>query len=457
MEQKKLSTFIFILFFGWLLSFPFEGRVLSELAIEAKLTGNLHVFFSILAHGLGLATSGIFVKEKGPTKRSLKIILVLCILGSLVFYLPFSGLWYLSLGLISLLAGFFVGWLGFYFKKFSSPQERLQLAADVLIYSNILMLLNNVLTEYTSPLLGLSMAIGFLVVAFLLLPRLESCKWEQGSLHQERGNIASPLFFLCLFILIITINSGFMYQVVTPSFAHLRFLTSFYWALPYIGAILIMRYLPIKTNRAYLFYVALIMNGVSFLLFMFFDRSASSYLLIDTLMLGAFGICDLFWWTILGSFLDYTTNPAQVLGMGLSMNVLGVLVGAVAGDWAILAGGRAIVPLISLVVIFGTIIIVPLLNSKLAAYLKEHVFLVKFGEHPSCSLEQALQDFKSQKQLTNKEAEVIRWLLAGYTYKAIAEALLISENTLRYHIKNIYQKLNINSKMELIKMFASDI
>ena len=123
MEQKKLSTFIFILFFGWLLSFPFEGRVLSELAIEAKLTGNLHVFFSILAHGLGLATSGIFVKEKGPTKRSLKIILVLCILGSLVFYLPFSGLWYLSLGLIPLLGGFFVGWLGFYLKNSPPPRK----------------------------------------------------------------------------------------------------------------------------------------------------------------------------------------------------------------------------------------------------------------------------------------------------------------------------------------------
>lgn len=27
---------------------------------------------------------------------------------------------------------------------------------------------------------------------------------------------------------------------------------------------------------------------------------------------------------------------------------------------------------------------------------------------------------------------------------------------MKYHIKNIYQKLNINSKMELIKLFAND-
>ena len=67
-----------------------------------------------------------------------------------------------------------------------------------------------------------------------------------------------------------------------------------------------------------------------------------------------------------------------------------------------------------------------------------------------------ITDFQDDKQLTDREIEVVELLLKGYTYRAIAERLVISENTMKYHVKNIYQKLNINSKMELIKILAEN-
>ena len=45
-------------------------------------------------------------------------------------------------------------------------------------------------------------------------------------------------------------------------------------------------------------------------------------------MLSAFGIYDLFWWSILGEMLDYCENPSMVFGIGLSANVMGALLGA---------------------------------------------------------------------------------------------------------------------------------
>ena len=65
--------------------------------------------------------------------------------------------------------------------------------------------------------------------------------------------------------------------------------------------------------------------------FMLLGRTTSDYLIVDTLMLGACGIFDLFWWSILGEMLDYTNNPAQPFGIGLSANVFGVLFGGVIG------------------------------------------------------------------------------------------------------------------------------
>ncbi len=58
-------------------------------------------------------------------------------------------------------------------------------------------------------------------------------------------------------------------------------------------------------------------------------------------------------------------------------------------------------------------------------------------------------------QLTNKEKEVLRFLVNGLSYKLIADKLGISINGVRFHIKNIYSKLHIHSRPELLKMYMN--
>jgi DNA-binding NarL/FixJ family response regulator len=52
--------------------------------------------------------------------------------------------------------------------------------------------------------------------------------------------------------------------------------------------------------------------------------------------------------------------------------------------------------------------------------------------------------------LTQKEKQIIMALTEGLSYKMIGEKLLISIDTVRFHIKNIYRKLQVNSKTEVI-------
>ena len=58
----------------------------------------------------------------------------------------------------------------------------------------------------------------------------------------------------------------------------------------------------------------------------------------------------------------------------------------------------------------------------------------------------------SKKSLTPKETQIVQCLCDGLSYKMTADKLLISINTLNYHIKNIYRKLNVNSKAEVLRM-----
>jgi len=55
--------------------------------------------------------------------------------------------------------------------------------------------------------------------------------------------------------------------------------------------------------------------------------------------------------------------------------------------------------------------------------------------------------------LTNRELEVMKYLLRGMTYNEIAHSLQISPHTVNDHIKKIYHKLNINSKGELMSIY----
>lgn len=49
--------------------------------------------------------------------------------------------------------------------------------------------------------------------------------------------------------------------------------------------------------------------------------------------------------------------------------------------------------------------------------------------------------------LTRKEIEILHWIAAGKSKSVIAQILNISENTVDYHSRQIFRKLNVNDKV----------
>ena len=54
----------------------------------------------------------------------------------------------------------------------------------------------------------------------------------------------------------------------------------------------------------------------------------------------------------------------------------------------------------------------------------------------------------SESLLTPREMELLQLIVDGMSNKAIAERLSLSENTIKYHIKNILQKLGVQNRTE---------
>ena len=89
----------------------------------------------------------------------------------------------------------------------------------------------------------------------------------------------------------------------------------------------------------------------------------------------------------------------------------------------------------------------------------ESIFDVNKGGSPMTAnvARKVLQYFQSQPKaqkedynLSDRELQIVKGLVSGYSYKAIAAELFISIDTVRSHIRRIYEKLHVNSKTEAV-------
>jgi len=446
-----------------MLAVSFEGQVLYAILDYYEASAGPFVLRAVAAHFVGLIACGIFVRNMRTAKVLILFSIAFCAIATGIFFLHPSFLWTIVLLLASFLVGCCVAAWGFYFKGCTPKTERIKTMADGLIFSNLLMILLNMAAIHISPQTGLGFSLVGLIAAFLFalrLPKEDTLTTATSPPVAGQASVSvgkfSVLAFLCLFIVIITINSGLMYQVVNPAFAHLKWLTSWYWAVPYIATLILMRNLSGKFNRSYILYMAIAWIGFSFIAFLVPGRSWTNYLVVNTLLMGACGVYDLFWWSILGDMLDYDKNPAKIIGIGLAANVFGVLLGELFGaaintpndsgqNQTLLAFG----------VVCATFIMLPLLHKRLMGLLKSHVYLSVPIEIPVQGYTTPAWKWDFSAPLSTRESEVMNLLMLGKTYKAIASELYISENTVGSHARNVYTKAGVTNRAELMNLFMN--
>eukprot|EP01137_Pigoraptor_chileana_P017976 Opistho-2@76792 len=99
--------------------------------------------------------------------------------------------------------------------------------------------------------------------------------------------------------------------------------------------------------------------------------------------------------------------------------------------------------------------------TKLLEYIKE----AQSGGAPMTAsiATQVLKMFSSMNNekgedynLSDREKQVLQFLVEGYSYKMIANEMFIAIDTVRSHIKKIYEKLHVNSKSEAVAKAFKD-
>ena len=105
--------------------------------------------------------------------------------------------------------------------------------------------------------------------------------------------------------------------------------------------------------------------------------------------------------------------------------------------------------IMALAVIAGVLVVV--YKSRLAASANQH------PASPEAALKAAIDRLSDQYSLTSREAEVALLLAMGYTLGATAENLTVSLDTVRTHAKNLYRKLDIHKRQELLSLVQGEL
>jgi len=98
-----------------------------------------------------------------------------------------------------------------------------------------------------------------------------------------------------------------------------------------------------------------------------------------------------------------------------------------------------------------------LFMANIAPILALKKILSRYGRPilPEAFADPRMQRFRGRFQLSAREGEVLDLLLKGKSNKGIEKELFISPHTVRNHVHNIYQKLKVSSRLQLMNLIRT--
>jgi DNA-binding CsgD family transcriptional regulator len=268
--------------------------------------------------------------------------------------------------------------------------------------------------------------------------------------------------FYCFFLIAVTLvilNYDGLFNTILPSSFLAYHILLIHFLVPFFGALFANQFLNIryyipKSNKIGLF--LLFVTMCSYLLFI----STDAYVFIaigDT-----FSLLVLLHYWIIGVIILKKHEFAKFFVLGYSLILFSSFFFIIRMDWGLntfvvslntIKFGALFEMLILTYAITHRVNILQKENEKFKNEIQEYLNKINSLEN-NTPIETNIEHLISQHNLSDREGDVLLLIFKGYTNQRIGDELFISLNTVKYHIRNIYEKLNINSKNEAIDMYS---
>ena len=455
--------------FAWLVSVPLFGPTWLGLAAAAHLNPATPIYLFLGGHALGLAGSGLVSDIWAPfRKAALTWAAPTCLLLTLLtaFAPDVSFVTFPLLGLMAAWA--IVAWAPAF--RAAVPLRRRAIAfAGVPIVANAFKFLWSLGLGHLPPAWLMVLATLPLAASLAYGPRLRDIG-DEGSAPPPAATGVSfpdlrPLWLLAPFLFVVYLAAGVTYSAVTPSLLRALHTPVDPSLLSYVVFIPVLALFGDRTTLRNVAFAGPLLLGAAFLVWAASPDSGGA-IAVQVLMGAGYAAMDLLTWVALLEIAP-AYGTATVFGIGLNMNVLPILIGA--GLQAqvpalahlpttTLAGGMLFLMLLAIVFFRDTALLVREPRQDGA----EASMDVTDKRQPAVSstavdrLRLNLTGLASTP-LSPRELEVAYLVVQGMTVGEVATELIVSENTVKTHLANVYRKTGTHGRAELsARVLASD-
>jgi len=463
MDLSKVRRFVLLskpLYFGWLLAFPYYGPVFNAAAPAALVAEHSLFLLFALVHGLTYLLGGLIIKNPRAALRIMLISLIATVITNAILFLPYDFLWIPAMALFGVFSSLYVlGWCCFY-SLFIPNNGRLKLMAAVIIWGNVVFVVFNLLSSFLHAQAVLALALLPLIGAGVVLNGFKFPYLQTSKEIEKKVPVSRPfLAIICLFVFALYLNGGLMFKIILPSLDAQVPFAFYYRFILYILVLMIMYVYGEQLQRFFPIYMAVALLGLAFVSFALLSELVAGFIMTVGLLEAAFAMLDLFLWVGLGSLAFLYKAPFKLFGLAIAANLAGIILGDLFGGILLQSGEsiRLMTAIFASLSIFIVFLVVPWLgreiDDRLPKMLEGSAFQYSL---PGGVLENMEAHLMPGEKLTPRELEITTLIIKGYTNKDIATKLFVSPNTVKTHLKNIYNKFGISKKKELIKLYSKD-
>lgn len=309
---------------------------------------------------------------------------------------------------------------------------------------------------------GIVMFVGSAILAALCLNRTEPP--EEHPTRQVMNDALSSLWHPLLCTALLYFMSALMLQIphnqelTLSEFQNTALITQGALDIALLLPALLVRHQP---NLDSIYKLALPLVATGFLLLPIIWSGAGG-IANACAQLGA-GIAGTILWCMAADRVHATKIPAYLLLSSVMVGVnvaqlIGTLVGLVFSD-SMGRGGLTIT-----VIALAAVYLIAMMSMFLFKDRKLKGTDAATGvtaEQEQARRDREAQEFSLRCQaiarvhgLTQREQEILEQLAHGHTVKEIADAFCVSANTVKYHVKGVYQKLGVHSRDEVAEMVS---
>lgn len=299
---------------------------------------------------------------------------------------------------------------------------------------------------------------GAVVLGALCLLRREApvqnANTEPRRPHPWRS-VASPLWRPALGTAILCFMGGLMLQIPHNqdlSLAQFQDTALFTQAIVMLALVLPVLLIRSQPNLGALFKVALPLSAAGFVLLPLVWSGGG--LANACTQLGSGVASIILWCMVANTTREAAVPPSAPFACALLVTSAAQLVGTAAGFafQDILGQGGVALTGVALVAVYLVAMISLFLFKDKGLRGTDSTQVPPSSDPDFDSLNERCHALARAHNLTPRETELLVQLAQGRTLRAISEKLTVSENTVKYHVKSIYQKLGIHTRDEIIDL-----